>query len=162
MATPAIKLEPIKMGSLINGATSGATSGGTSAKYLPPNARPASEKVSIDLGVNNFPCLGVIPKKTGSWGKHVVITKPRDVVQEEPLEKVRVVNMSDKIKDQLRQEELLEEEKKKPREEDPLKMTREELLQDGWAILSMSQESLKGCMGRLNSKDAPAYEDYYE
>ena len=57
--------------------------------------------------------------------------------------------MNDKIKDIIRQTELEELERQKPREEDPNKTTREELLADGWVILSL--KSADEVRLRLNS-----------
>jgi hypothetical protein len=64
------------------------------------------------------------------------------------------------IKEQIRQAELEEEERQKPKEDDPLKMTREELLASGWAILSL--KSAPEVRLRLNTRVAPAYVDSSE
>jgi hypothetical protein len=64
------------------------------------------------------------------------------------------------IKEQIRQAELEEEERQKPKEDDPLKMTREELIADGWTILPL--KSAHEARLRLNTRAAPAYVDSSE
>ena len=161
MATPVIKLEPVRMGSLV--ATSSPLAGGK--KYLAPNMRTNStEPVKIDLGVKNFPSLGSAPKKISGWGKHIVNIAPvvEDVI---PISTRPDTNtMKDKIKEQIRQAELEEEERQKPKQEDPEKMTREELLASGWAILSLKSESVRLAAWNLNTPFTASLtsEDYYE
>ena len=166
MATPVIKLEPVRMGSLMNSGSSPLAPG---QKYLPPNMRGTTADtgpVTIDLGANSFPTLGSAPKKAVGWGKHVVkiMPAPPDKIPTVPLPDPSKVseNMRDKIKGQIRMEE---EQRQKPREENPYKMTREELLADGWAVLSMAGENVKEVIGRLNTplpKASLTSEDYYE
>jgi hypothetical protein len=168
MATPVIKLEPIRMGSLVGNSLPLAPG----QKYLPPGMRSKSSDtgpVKVDLGVDNFPTLGSTPKKTGGWGNHVIKSSPLassvpDVAIHAPESPISE-NMKDKIKEHIRQAQLEEEERQKPREEDPYKMTREELLMDGWAILSLNKEEVRQVRWRMNTpavKVAPTSEDYYE
>jgi len=170
MATPVIKLEPVRMGSITNSTQA--------QKYLPPNMRGSDTgPVKVDLGVDNFPTLGSAPKRV-VWGNHVVKSlakplatpkplamaapKPTPVPNPEP--KPDIPNMMEKIKEHIRQAELEEEERQKPKEENPYKMTREELLQDGWAVLSLSKNAVNESMWRINTPITSALtsEDYYE
>ena len=169
MATPVIKLEPVRMGSI-----SSPSSTVAAQKYVPPNMRTGSTlqaestPVKIDLGINQFPTLGSAPKKAASWGKHAiktaletVVETPSAVAEESPSPQ----NMKDKIKEQIRQAELKEEQKLKPKEEDPYKMTREELIEAGWSILSLKATEVKESVFRLNTLMTTASltsEDYYE
>jgi len=148
MATPVIKLEPIRMGSLVSGSSAVAPG----QKYLPPNMRTDTGPQKIDLTVDNFPSLGAVTKKAQPW------TKPLS----SPLASPAPVDstLKDKIKEQIRQAELQEEERQKPREEDPLKMTRDELIADGWTILSL--KSAHEARIRLNTRAVPAYVDSSE
>jgi len=165
MATPVIKLEPIRMGSLL------ATSSSAGQKYIAPGRRGAVEEtgpIKVDLGVDNFPTLGSAPKKVSGWGKHTVkATAPVELSDTVSLPEPSKVSdtMRDKIKEQIRQTELEEEERKKPKEDDPYKMTRAELLEGGWAILSLKPESVREAVWRLNVPFTKAWltsEDYYE
>lgn len=152
MANPTIKLQPIRMGSLI----SGSSAVGSSQKYLPPNMRTETVPQKIDLTADNFPSLGSVPKRAQSWAKPVVVASPASIVSLVPVD----ITLKDKIKEQIRQAELEEEERQKPREEDPLKMTREELIADGWTILSL--KSAPEARIRLNTRAVPAYVDSSE
>lgn len=163
MATPVIKLEPIRMGSLLAPAS---TSVGQ--KYVAPSKRNGVEDtgpIKVDLGVGNFPTLGSVPKKTAGWGKHVVKVSPEPSPEPSPVTEFEALpkpeTMKDKIKEQIRQAEL---EEQKPREEDPYKMTREELVADGWAVLSMKPEDVRDTVWRLNEPITASLtsEDYYE
>uniref|UniRef100_A0A6C0AMD9 Uncharacterized protein n=1 Tax=viral metagenome TaxID=1070528 RepID=A0A6C0AMD9_9ZZZZ len=152
MATSVIKLEPIRMGSLISTSQTAALAPGQ--KYMPPNMRAEPQQVKVDLSVNNFPCLGTTPKVKTAWGKHTIqltqsIEPPIPVTVDPVSNALTRQNMKEKLKEQLRQAELDDEESQKPREEDPLKMTRAELLSDGWAILSL--KSVKEVIERLNT-----------
>jgi hypothetical protein len=110
----------------------------------------------IDLTADNFPSLGSVPKRAQSWAKPVVVASPASIVSLVPVD----ITLKDKIKEQIRQAELEEEERQKPREEDPLKMTREELIADGWTILSL--KSAPEARIRLNTRAVPAYVDSSE
>jgi hypothetical protein len=165
MATPVIKLEPIRMGSLV--ATSSPLSPGQ--KYIAPGKRSGLDEavpIKVNLGVDNFPTLGSVPKKAVGWGKHVIKTAPvNDAPPATDVEVLLPPTMRDKIKEQIRQAELEEEEKQKPREDDPYKMTREELLAGGWAVLSMKPECVMKARLSLNTPFTRAFltsEDYYE
>jgi hypothetical protein len=141
MATPVIKLAPIRMGDLMS--TSSSTS------YVPPHLRGTivkDEIATVGDDAVNFPSLGIAPRKASGW-KQAVHTEP--VIAEIPVVQATVPTMNDKIKDIIRQTELEELERQKPREEDPNKMTREELLADGWVILSL--KSADEVRLRLNS-----------
>jgi len=129
--------------------------------------------MKIDLGVQNFPCLGGAPKKAAAWGKMAAkVATPVTMAVATPVPApvpmaVAVATpmpmpstLKDMIKEQIRQAELEEEERQKPREDDPLKMTREELLADGWTILSL--KSAPEVRQRLNTRAAPAYVDSSE
>jgi hypothetical protein len=107
MATPVIKLEPIRMAEI--------ASVGSNQKYVSPSMRK-EQPAKVDLGGMNFPSLAAPPQ--------VKKVAPEN-------------NMKDKIKENIRIAELEEEQRQKPREEDPYKMTRKELLDDGWTILSL-------------------------
>jgi hypothetical protein len=150
MANPVIKLEPIRMGSLMSD-SSGAM---PNHKYVPPNLRTDTVSQKIDLSADNFPSLGAAPKKAQPWATASV------TLESMPTPAVIETTLKDKIKEQIRQAELEEEERQKPREEDPLKMTREELIADGWTILSL--KSAPEARIRLNTTDAPAYVDSSE
>ena len=142
MATPVIKLQPIRMGDLMNTSS-------PSTSYLPPHLRGATVKdevATVGDDAINFPSLGTAPKKTSAW-KEAIHTST--VTAEIPVVQATVPTMNDKIKDIIRQTELEELERQKPREEDPNKMTREELLADGWVILSL--KSADEVRLRLNS-----------
>ena len=156
MANPVIKLAPIRMVELT------AASGQASA-YLPPHLRTAIVKPEVATVGNdavNFPALGTAPKKPPAW-KQVIYKAQEPLVQETVAEVVpKEPTMNDKIKDLIHQAALEEEERQKPKEEDPLKMTREELLADGWVILSL--KSANEARLRLNTKVAPAYVDSSE
>ena len=88
--------------------------------YKPPNKRltkPGAKPElpeTLDFSDQNFPSLGQVQLPT---------TKRE--------------NLSEIIKEKIRLEELLEKEKLKEREVDHRKMTREDLLADGWAILPL-------------------------
>ena len=152
MAKPVIKLEPIRMGSLVSD-SSGVTPG---QKYLPPNMRTDTATQKIDLSADNFPSLGAAPKKAQPWAKVNVTLEPTPIATHVGID----TTLKDMIKEQIRQAELEEEERQKPREEDPLKMTREELIADGWTILSL--KSAPEARIRLNTRAAPAYVDSSE
>lgn len=109
MAMPVIKLEPIRMSNITSSAP-------IAQKYISPSLR-TDTPAKVDLGVKNFPSLG---QTTVVWGKQTDAPK-----------------MNDMIKEQIRHAELEEELRQKPKEEDPYKMTRQERLDDGWAILSL-------------------------
>lgn len=166
MANPVIKLEPMRMGS-INSA--GTASVDVSQKYLPPNMRGevATGPIKVDLSVDNFPTLGSAPKKVVGWGKHVIKSSPLAIPNTTitiESEATLPQNMKDKIKEQIRQTELEEEQKQKPREEDPYKMTYNELLEGGWEVLPLNAESVKQAKWRLNTpfRVSLTCEDYYE
>jgi hypothetical protein len=150
MANPVIKLEPIRMGSLVSGSSAVASG----QKYLPPNLRTDTVTQKVDLSADNFPSLGMVIKKKQPWARASV--KPMDSSIPGTID----TTLKDKIKEQIRQAELEEEERQKPREEDPLKMTREELIADGWTILSL--KSASEARIRLNTRVAPAYVDSSE
>jgi hypothetical protein len=164
MATDTIKLEPVRMGSL----TSASTSSTIGQKYLAPNKRSAdnSGPVAINLGVDNFPTLGSAVKKLIGWGKHVVKVAPIPSVTATTSSEPPIVagketprNMKDKIKEQILQAEL---EEQRPKEENPYRMTREELVADGWAVLSLNAEEVNKVRWRLNMPNSIAslsYED---
>ena len=84
--------------------------------YKPPNKRSSKSELpeKLDFSDQNFPSLGQVKLRTAT----------RE-------------NLSEIIKEKIRLEELLEKEKLKEREVDHKKMTREELLADGWAILTL-------------------------
>lgn len=161
MANPVIKLAPIRMVELT------AASGQASA-YLPPHLRTAVVKPEVATVGNdaiNFPALGTAPKKSPGWKQ--VIYKAKEPLVKETLVQETITEvvtkeptMNDKIKDLIHQAALEEEERQKPKEDDPLKMTREELLADGWVILSL--KSANEARLRLNTKVAPAYVDSTE
>lgn len=153
MANPVIKLEPIRMGSLVSGSSSAA-----GQKYLPPNMRTETGPQKIDLSADNFPSLGTTSKKVQPWARRMASLEPMPSL--EPLASPVDTTLKDKIKEQIRQAELEEEERQKPREEDPLKMTREELIADGWTILSL--KSAHEARMRLNTRASPAYVDSSE
>lgn len=143
MAAPVIKLEPIRMGDLIN--TSSSSSG-----YVAPHLRVGTTKKEdaiVGNNVTSFPALGTVQQKNVSTWKQVVHKAPVEtpVVTEPSV----VRTMNDKIKQIIHQSELEELERQKPREEDPEKMTREELLADGWVFLSL--KSANEARLRLNS-----------
>jgi len=150
MANPVIKLEPIRMGSLMSD-SSGAM---PNQKYVPPNLRTDTASQKIDLSADNFPSLGAAPKMAQPWA--TVSVTPECMTTPAVIE----TTLKDKIKEQIRQAELEEEERQKPREEDPLKMTREELIADGWTILSL--KSAHEARIRLNTIASPAYVDSSE
>jgi len=162
MATPVIKLQPIRMGSLISSEPTVA-----GQKYVPPNMRTDTGPIKVDLGVNNFPCLGAAPRKS-LWGKSLPVTaapvSTAAVVTEAPVATATLAEpkhtLKNMIEEQIRQAQLEEEERQKPKEEDPLKMTREELLADGWVILPLS--SAHEARLRLNTIVSPAYVDSSE
>jgi hypothetical protein len=162
MATPVIKLEPVRMGSLLSGSSS---TGGVGQKYVPPNLRTETGEIKIDLGIQNFPTLGAAPKKAAAWGKMVTkVSVPMAAAAPVPVATHAPVDgpttLKDMIKEQIRQAELEEEERQKPKEEDPYKMTREELIANGWTILSL--KSAPEVRLRLNTRAAPAYVDSSE
>ena len=84
--------------------------------YKPPNKRVTKAELpeTLDFSDQNFPSLGQVKLTTAT----------RE-------------NLSEIIKERIRLEEILEKEKLKEREIDHKKMTREELLADGWAILPL-------------------------
>jgi hypothetical protein len=149
MANPVIKLEPIRMGSLVSGSSAAAPG----QKYLPPNLRTEAVPQKVDLSADNFPSLGTTLKKATPWAK-------ASVTPGASIPATIDTTLKDKIKEQIRQAELEEEERQKPREDDPLKMTREELIADGWTILSL--KSAPEARIRLNTTAAPAYVDSSE
>jgi hypothetical protein len=68
-----------------------------------------------------------------------------------------------KIKEQMLKADLEQQERSKPREENPYMMTREELLAGGWAVLSMKPEDVRDVVSRLNAPITYlTTEDYYE
>jgi len=150
MANPVIKLEPIRMGSLVSGSSAVAAG----QKYLPPNLRTETVSQKVDLSADNFPSLGMVTKRAQPWARACVT--PIDSSIPATID----TTLKDKIKEQIRQAELEEEERQKPREDDPLKMTREELIADGWTILSL--KSAPEARIRLNTTAAPAYVDSSE
>ena len=165
MDTPPIKLQPIRMGSLVSSSSPLAPG----QKYIPPKMRKDDLPQVVDLGVKHFPTLGSCVKKINTWGKHVIQTV--EEVKIHPISDETFVStasdiltMKDKIKEQIRQAQLQEEERQKPRVEDPEKMTREELLACGWAVLSLKPESVREAAWRLNTpfRASPTSEDYYE
>jgi len=131
MAAPVIKLEPIRMGDLLKKTSS--------SGYLPPHLRVGSAKEEVAIVGNNatsFPALGTLQEKNMSAWKQVIYKAPVEPsITEPPVEAISTMN--DKIKSLIRQSELEELARQKPREEDPEKMTREELLEDGWVFLSL-------------------------
>jgi hypothetical protein len=134
-----IKLEPIRMGDLLKGSDSSICAG----KYVPPNRRTGSEVgqvEKIDMGGDNFPALGAVPKKTGSWGKHVIKTEqpPPSVIT--PVK--TGVSLSDKIKENIRINALEEELRMKIKEDDTSAMTNTQLKARGWNIISLDKISL--------------------
>lgn len=157
MATPVIKLEPICMGSLIGKAPPAPSA---SQKYVRPGIRLENAPVALDFDATNFPSLGATPKMVANWQKSSVkLPSLPNAVEEQ----VSVLSIKDVVKEQIRQAEIEEERKKRAKEEDPEKMTDEERIADGWAILPLSKQSVNDCKFRLNTPTAfPAYQDYYE
>jgi hypothetical protein len=84
-----------------------------SKRVAKPGAKPELPE-TLDFSDQNFPSLGQVQ----------LATTKRE-------------NLSEKIKEQIRLEDLLNKEKLKEREIDHRKMTHEELLADGWAILPL-------------------------
>ena len=78
-----------------------------------PGAKPELPE-TLDFSDQNFPSLGKVELAT-----------------------TKRANLSEVIKEKIRLDELLEMEKLKEREVDHRKMTREELLADGWEILPL-------------------------
>jgi hypothetical protein len=140
MAAPVIKLEPIRMGDLLKTTSS--------SGYVAPHLRVGTakkEEVIVGNNVTSFPALGTVQQKNVSMWKQVVHKTPE--VVEAPV--IQTSRMNDKIKEIIHQSELEELKRQKPREEDPEKMTREELLEDGWVFLSL-KDANKARL-RLNS-----------
>lgn len=157
MASHVIKLEPIRMGSLVSNQTAALARG---QKYLPPNMRAETGPIKVDLGVQNFPSLSASPKKASPWEKMVTkMSSDVNVIAAIPSA-TDEPTLKDMIKEQIRQAELEEEERQKPKEDNPYKMTREQLLADGWAILPLN--SAAEVRMRLNTTTSPAYEDLSE
>lgn len=146
MAAPVIKLEPIRMGDLLK--TSSSSSG-----YVAPHLRVGTAKkedVIVGNNVTSFPALGSVLQKNVSAWKQVVHKAPVETpVITEPSVVRTIPTMNDKIKEIIHQSELEVLERQKPREEDPEKMTREELLADGWIFLSL--KSVNEARLRLNT-----------
>lgn len=142
MAAPVIKLEPIRMGDLLKTTSS--------TGYIAPHLRVGTakkEEIIVGNNVNSFPTLETVQQKNVSMWKQVVHKAPVEPSTEPSVEAISTMN--DKIKDLMRQSELEELERQKPREEDPEKMTREELLADGWVFLSL--KTANEARLRLNS-----------
>ena len=158
MANPVIKLEPIRMGSLVSDSSTVASG----QKYLPPNLRTETGPQKVDLSADNFPSLGTTSKKVQPWARPMALPMASPMASLEPVPAPASIDITlkDKIKEQIRQAELEEEERQKPREEDPLKMTREELIADGWTILSL--KSAPEARMRLNTRASQAYVDSSE
>ena len=142
MATPVIKLEPMRMSELSSGSAS--TPASVASKYLPPNLRGSSaqgqEITKIDMSVDSFPTLGSAPKKVVAWGAHAAkvtsATVATPVATLEP--KSEQVTLSSRIKDKIHQDTLAEIESKKPPPSDIFQMTEAQLVENGWAVLRLS------------------------
>ena len=91
-------------------------------KYAPPSKRSKDEPpvLKVDFDDKNFPSLG---------------TKTISSVSSEESPKGMLLN---KIKERIRLDLLAEEEKAKNPDRNHKKMSRAELIADGWAILSLA------------------------
>ena len=142
MATPVIKLEPMRMSELSSGPAS--AQGQAASKYLPPNLRGPSaqgqEIAKIDMSVDSFPTLGSAPKKVVAWGAHAAkVTSAAVATPVATLEpKPEQVTLSSRIKDKIHQDTLAEIESKKPPPSDIFQMTEAQLVENGWAVLRLS------------------------
>jgi hypothetical protein len=124
-----VKLAPIRMSEIKANADTGSPAKSiitptptpmpnTPARYAPPNRRPAPVTpvvVSLDFNSEAFPSLHESPIAKGST----------------------VTGFKQKILDLIAKEALDEAERNRVIEEDPKKMTKEELLNAGWAILPL-------------------------
>jgi len=123
-----VKLDPIRMCE-ISSATPSASNPSTS-KYTAPHLRTGDKAPEITSIVNdekNFPTLGAVGKTSVSaWNKS--------------SETSCIQKMNSKIKECIQQEILVELARQKPKEEDYMKMTEEELIDDGWTILSLKYD----------------------
>ena len=150
MATPVIKLEPMRMSELSSASTQ------VASKYLPPNLRGSSvqsqEIAKIDMSVDSFPTLGSAPKKVVAWGASaakvtsaatsVATSAATSVATPMPLPEVapkpEQVTLSSRIKEKIHQDTLAEIESKKPPPTDIFQMTEAQLVENGWAVLRLS------------------------
>jgi len=128
MAASVIKLEPMRMSEI----------SATTSKYMPPNQRKASsvpEVTKIDLGVDSFPTLGSAPRKVAVWGanagKVLALATALPLATPEPP----ADSLCNRIKDKINQEAAIAQ---RPRTTDIYQMTRQELEEDGWAVLNLS------------------------
>ena len=129
-----IKLNPIKMTDL-KPPTEPLKKG-----YVPPNlrgGRAAGTKAEIPKNLDgmNFPDLGIAApvQKTMPDFKKVVF-------------------------DQIEREQLDEIERNRVKETDTSKMTRDELIVDGWAILSLERPAIIEAVYRLNTRNVTPVE----
>ena len=146
MATPVIKLEPMRMSELSSGSTQ------VASKYLPPNLRGSSvqsqEIAKIDMSVDSFPTLGSAPKKLVAWGANAAkaisaaTSAATSAAMPMPLAEVapkpEQVTLSSRIKEKIHQDTLAEIESKKPPPSDIFQMTEAQLVENGWAVLRLS------------------------
>ena len=111
-------------------------------KYAPPSKRTKDEPpiIKVDFDDKNFPSLG---KNT--------------ISSVSPEENPRGI-LLDKIKERIRLDLLAEEEKAKNPEASYKKMSRAELIADGWAILSLA--SAKEIMLRPVDPMLKVFEEY--
>jgi len=126
-----VKLEPIRMCEITSGTTSAPqASNPSTSKYTAPHLRTGDKAPEITSIVNdekNFPTLGAVGKTSVSvWNK--------------PNETPCIPKMNTKIKEYIEQEKIVELARQKPKEEDFMKMTEEELEDDGWTILSLKYD----------------------
>jgi len=100
--------------------------------YIPPNLRSGKTDTKSELPANldgmNFPSLGMAA----------------------PVQKV-IPNFKKTVLEQIEKEHMDEAERNKAKETDVSKMTREQRIADGWAVLSLSHQAVKLAGERLNT-----------
>jgi hypothetical protein len=144
MAANGITLAPMRMVDLVSNPTPI-----SSSKYIPPSKRVGSDGKTglavekIDMTGENFPSLGAVPLRVPTWGKHIIakpvaIAKPEESVAELKDVGEKKETLSDKIKEKLRLDAIVEVLDTKKEELDPWKMTDIQLSNAGWTPISLS------------------------
>ena len=141
-----MKLAPMKMSDFKASAVSAADAAAQTkpSGYAPPHLRKdlklTKKEEDIKFTDSDFP--GLVP-----------CNGPSPVAPS--------INFKQSVMNFLEKEKLDQEERNRLPELDPKKMTRAQLEAGGWAILSLSPESVKAAAERLNTTVVQPYSDCY-
>ena len=139
MSAP-MKLAPIKMADFK--AVAEVAPAVKRSGYAPPHLRKVEPKENLDVKFTDSDFPGLVP-----------CNGPTPVAPS--------INFKQSVMNFLEKEKLDQEERNRLPELDPKKMTRAQLEAGGWAILSLSSESVKAAAQRLDTRVVQPSSDCY-